>query len=249
MKRQLLIGLWVIIGLVPLQTHAWVASRVILRGDPPALCQRIGTHLTSVLQEVNRLAGHRGGCDVLKTYCTDEGFCAVRELVEAHHFYAIRTEYRTALLVLPGGQYEVRGIMVRVKMGTTKGNPVQELVFTFNREGRIDDLRYAMEQAHYQHIIETGRRLDDLAYREQILHFLEIFRTAYNKKDLAYLEKTYSDDALIIVGKVIRKAEKSTHTIGLENSTLGDRKIRLIKLSKKQYIHGLREVFKVNAFV
>jgi len=249
MKRQWLIGFCMAINLLPLQTNAWVASKVILAGGPPELCQRIGTCLTQVLQEINKMEEGQGEYDILRTSCTDEGLCAVRELVEANCFYATRTEYRTALLELPNGQYEVRGVMVRVKMGTTKGNPLQELVFTLNREGRIVHLRYAMEQALYRNMIEAGRRLDDLAYREQILHFLEIFRTAYNKKDLAYIEKAYSDDALIIVGKVIRKAEKSFRHIGLENSTLGDQQIRLIKLSKRQYVEGLRKVFKVNAFV
>ena len=248
MKRWM-IGLCTVLILIPLHTSAFVASRVILTGAPPELCQRIGTHLTRVLQEINSMTELQGRCDVLRTYCTDEGFCAMRELIEANRFYATRTEYRTALLELPSGQYEVRGIVVRVKMGPTRGNPLQELVFTFNREGQIVHLRYAMEQEHYRSIIEAGRKLDDLAYREQILHFLEIFRTAYNKKDLAYLEKAYSEDALIIVGKVIRKAEKSSRYIGLEHSTLGEEKIRLIRLSKKQYIEGLRSVFKVNAFV
>lgn len=249
MKRQWLIGFYAVISLLPLQTNAWVASKVILAGDPPELCQRIGRNLTQVLQEFNKIEEDQGSYDVLRTYCTDEGFSAVRELIEANRFYATRTEYRTALLELPSGQYEVRGIMVRVKMGATKGNPLQELVFTLDKEGQIVHLRYAMELKHYQSIIERGRKLDDLAYREQILQFLEIFRTAYNKKDLAYLEKTYSDDALIIVGKVIRRAENPSRRIGLENSTLGDRKIRLIRLSKEQYINGLRNVFKVNAFV
>jgi len=248
MKRWM-IGLGLVLSLVPLHVHAQVASRVILTGDPPALCQRIGENLTAVLREVNRIAEQKGECDVLKTYCTDEGFCAMRELVEINRFYATRAEYRTSLLQLSDGRYEVRGIMVKVCMQGTRGNPFQELVFTLNGEGRICDLRYAMELWHYQHLIEAGQKLDDMAYREQILQFLEIFRTAYNKKDLAYLERTYSEDALIIVGKVIRKAEKSTRYIGLENSTLGEEKIRLIRLSKKQYIDGLRSVFKVNAFV
>ncbi len=248
MKRWM-VGVGLVLSLLPLVVHAQVASSVILVGDPPALCRRIGEDLTAVLREINRIAEQKGRYEALKTYCTDEGFCAVRELVEINRFYATRAEYRTSLLRLSDGRYEVRGILVKVRMQGTKGNPLQELVVTLNPEGRICDLRYAMELRHYQQIIEAGETLDDMAFREQILQFLEIFRTAYNKKDLAYLEKAYSEDALIIVGKVIRTAEKGSRRIGLENSTLGEEKIRLVRLSKKQYIDGLRRVFKVNAFV
>lgn len=248
MKRWM-VGVGLVLSLLPLYVHAQVASRVILVGDPPALCQRIGEDLTAVLREINRIAEQKGKYDVLRAYCTEEGFRAVRELAEINRFYATRAEYRTSLLRLSDGWYEVRGIMVKVYMKGTKGNPFQELVVTLNPEGRICDVRYAMELRHYQNIIEDGKKLDDMAYREQILQFLEIFRTAYNRKDLAYLEKAYSEDALIIVGKVIRKAENSSRRIGLEHSTLSPEKIRLVRLSKKQYIHGLREAFKINAFV
>ena len=244
-----IIGLCLFLSLTPLRINAQVASTVILTGDPPELCQRIGTHLTGVLREINRIAEHQVRCDILRTYCTDEGFSTLRELVEANRFYATRPEYCTPLLKLSNGLHEVRGIIVKVTMGPTKGNPFQELVFTLNEEGQIVHLRYAMEQEHYQSIIEQGRKLDDLAYREQILQFLEIFRTAYNKKDLAYLEQAYSEDALIIVGRVIHKAEKPAHRIGLENSRLGGHKIEFIKLSKHQYIERLRQVFRINAFV
>ena len=43
----------------------------------------------------------------------------------------------------------------------------------------------------------------------KILDFLERFRMAYNSKDINFLEKVYSDDALIIVGTVLKEKQGS----------------------------------------
>jgi|GEM_PF-3522933 hypothetical protein len=46
--------------------------------------------------------------------------------------------------------------------------------------------------------------------RLKILDFLEQFRMAYNTKNNEFLEKVYSDDALILVGTVLKKKKMAT---------------------------------------
>jgi hypothetical protein len=104
-----------------------------------------------------------------------------------------------------------------------------------------------MEKHHYQRLLEEGEKLDDMVFRHQALSFLENFRTAHNRKDLDFLIKTYSDNALIIVGRVLE--EKEDQGDFLESSMLADNQIEFIKLSKKEYIERLRNVFKLNSFV
>jgi len=86
-----------------------------------------------------------------------------------------------------------------------------------------------------------------MIFRHQALSFLENFRTAHNRKDLNFLKKTYSDNALIIVGRVLE--EKEGESDFLESSLLAQNKIEFIKLSKQQYIERLRQVFNLNSFV
>ena len=106
---------------------------------------------------------------------------------------------------------------------------------------------FSVEEHHYQQIIAEGKKLEDLAYREKILHFIEIYRTAYNKKDLEFIEKTLSEDALIIVGYVIKTKKQDVNY--LEKSYLGDEKIQFIRLGKYEYLQRLKKVFSSNDFV
>jgi hypothetical protein len=153
--------------------------------------------------------------------------------------------YESNLLALPKGGWEVRGIRMRVDMGDTKGIPHQELVFTLTPAGLVDDLRFAMERHHYQRLLEEGRELQDFAFRQQILRFVEDFRTAHNRKDLDFIEKVYSDDALIIVGKVVRTEERSSDMM----QQLSKDKIQFVRKSKEQYIRDLGRVFDRNDFL
>jgi hypothetical protein len=64
---------------------------------------------------------------------------------------------------------------------------------------------------------------------------------------LEYLKKVYSEDALIIVGRVLK--EKKDDINYLENSFLSRDRIQFIRLSKREYIDKLEKVFTGNAFV
>ncbi len=156
--------------------------------------------------------------------------------------------YETKLISLPNGEFEVRDIKVMVDMKATSGNPFQYLVFTLNKYGLVEDVRFAMESRHYKEIVKQGEKLKDFAFRQQILHFIEIFRTAYNRKDIEYLRRVYSDDALIIVGKVVKV--KPDMPDMLASSSLSQDQIKFIRLSKAEYIDRLEnKVFKQNDFI
>ena len=58
------------------------------------------------------------------------------------------------------------------------------------------------------HLTET-----DAASRRQILNYCEHLRTAYTSKDIDFLRQVFSDNALIIVGNVV-KTSKETGQIG-----------------------------------
>ena len=73
-----------------------------------------------------------------------------------------------------------------------------------------------------------------------ILDYVEQFRTAYNQKDINFLNQVFSDDALIITGKVIT----TKHAEGFTSQ-----KIQYNKQSKEQYIKNLRGVFARNSYI
>ena len=68
-----------------------------------------------------------------------------------------------------------------------------------------------------------------LRYRQMILDYVEQFRTAYNTKDIAFLEQIFSDDALIITGKVVKSVPSEM------NNFMPQDKVVYNKQSKKRY--------------
>ena len=226
-----------------------VGQVLITDGGTPQLRELVGNNLTEV---INALGS--GDISANQSAFTTEGYQTITRLLQKVKMEnAIRTK-ETKLLTLPAGGWEVRDIKVKVEMGETAenkvaiaSNPYQHLVFQLSPDGLIEDVRFAIEKVHWDSLLVQGERFGDFARRQQILQTVEVFRTAYCEKDLDYLKKIYSDDALIIVGKVLK--EKKDLPDYLERSTLSRDKIEFIKLSKQQYISGLENVFTRNAFV
>jgi hypothetical protein len=79
--------------------------------------------------------------------------------------------------------------------------------------------------------------------RVSIINFVENYQTAYALKRLDYLQSIFSDDALIITGKVLRPAPT------LENQYQQAPKIQLNRQSKSQYMSNLQKCFQNNEYV
>lgn len=75
-----------------------------------------------------------------------------------------------------------------------------------------------------------------------ILQYVERFRTAYNMKDLETIKNMFSDDALIITGKVVM-------TKKLTDSQNAAFKVEYTKQNKQQYINNLKMAFLRNKWI
>ena len=83
-----------------------------------------------------------------------------------------------------------------------------------------------------------------LMARQQIIMFLENYQTAYALKRLDYIESIFSDDAIIIIGKVVRKTEKDG-----DGKYSNNKYIKRTQKTKKEYINDLRHCFRQQEFV
>ena len=81
----------------------------------------------------------------------------------------------------------------------------------------------------------------DADNRRMILNYCEHLRTSYTTKDIDFLRQVFSDQALIIVGNVVRSADNNSAT-GIE----GDEKVTFSLKTKKEYLARLEMVFAAN---
>lgn len=163
-------------------------------------------------------------------------------------FRTLDDEIVTNCIRLGGGQFsgwQVRNIEVEMKPldETYKENKIQEVSIDFDKNGRIVDFNFTLGINQYMRIIKEGVELDDLDRRMQILHYVEQFRNAYNQKDINFMDAVFSEDALIITGKVIRRVPNELQI----RSTRPE--IQYTKQSKQQYLANLKRVFARNGYI
>lgn len=243
MLKKIPINLLII--LIPLVIRANVTEVKLLSGGSAQMRHNIEVILTNVLNEANKKYELNTSLKDIRSYFTAGAYNNFEDLIKKTEMYASEKEYQKYLITTQDGYYEVRNIKVRVQMGRTKGNPFNNLVFVFNKDGLIVNVHFALEKHHYEQIIQQGKELKDVAFREKILSFIEIYRTAYNRKDYKFIETTLSKDALIIVGHVIKSKPQEIDYY----QSLSDEKIEFIRLSKTEYLNRLKKVFAKNDFV
>lgn len=211
--------------------------------DNPTIKSKIETGISRMLSEINAAqeAGRNLNFDAMGSIgsrvqqsmamlwencpfeCTDE------EIIE----HCITT----------GSGFQIRNIPLMMKPTGEREfgeDEYQEAVISFDKQGNVESFYLSISMNLYMNVIKANLELTDLRRRQLILDYVEQFRTAYNQKDINFLNQVFSDDALIITGKVIQQK----HAEGFSTP-----KIQYNKQSKQQYINNLRNVFARNSYI
>lgn len=144
--------------------------------------------------------------------------------------------------IMTGSGYQVRNIPLQMRPTDAAFNEdeYQEAVFSFDRSGNLESFYLTLSLNLYMNVIKGNREVTDLRRRQLILDYVEHFRTSYNQKDINFLTQIFSDDALIITGKVITQSKDG---IPIPES------IYYKKQSKQEYLANLRRVFAANKYI
>lgn len=201
--------------------------------DNSLLCDKISTNISMLLTEFNRAYGLHGAIPDLSTISiSDDAAASVQMLWRNMPFRCDETQIVERIINTYQGGLQLRNIPI--EMRDASGNDsYQELVIDLDRSGSITRINLAIGANLYRKIMSDGTEVSDLRHRQMILDYMEHFRTAYNQKDLNFLEMVFSDDALIITGKVIQR--KRSDRTAIMNS-----QIAYTKYSKKEYLDRLK---------
>ena len=136
-----------------------------------------------------------------------------------------------------GTGYQVRNIPIEL-VDADEDDKYHEAVLNFDRRGNMTSFHLAISNNLYMNVIKSNLQLTDLRRRQLILDWTEQFRTAYNQKDLNFLEAVFSDDALILTGKVMERKTRDGVALPPE--------IVIIEKNKREYLKSLKSVFQSN---
>ena len=205
------------------------------------LKEKIGSNISLFLTDVNKAYIQDRMLDLSAVSITDDAVFSLEMLWRNRPFRCDDAQVVDRILQTSDGGFQVRRIPIEMK--NEKGEDVyQELVVDMNAAGTITQVNLAIPAHLYRNIMSEGTDVTDLRHRQMILDYVEQFRTSYNRKDIDFLEMIFSDDALIITGKVVKKN-------GRDRAAVLKNEIIYRKYSKAEYLANLRRVFNQTSYI
>ena len=233
----LFLTMFPVIGFAQLEQTKLVLTDGI---DDGLVKQVIENNVSWLLQECNKAVMTGDKPDIEGDNITKDARKAIREMWETSPM-ACPVSQIEEICIQTGSGYQVRNIPVTM-MAANDSVKDQEVVISLTDRGIIDGVSIAINEHKYQEIMSEHESVSDLYRRQVIVDFVENYRTSYNRKDLKYIESVFSDNALIITGKVIKEKPKSDYAL----QSLSSEKIVYQKRTKKEYISNLKKVFASN---
>ena len=144
-----------------------------------------------------------------------------------------------------GDEVMVRSVPMLFSYANNKRQFVENVVFIFTPEKKINSVSYALNDIAIRDIVDMPDAFGSRTDKYELIRFMEDYKTAYSLKRLDYIESIFADNALIIVGSVL-KQDKPIDNMYL---SMGEEKVQLNRYTKTEYIENLRRLFQRNEFV
>lgn len=152
----------------------------------------------------------------------------------AYSFYAVGVDEVTC-----------RSVVMSFSFRNNTRKFVESVTFTFNKEGKIDYLAFALDDKSTTDILQHAAWSE---YARKILtEFLENYKTAYALKRLDYIRSIFDDNAVIITGKVLTRQTAAYGEVGGEY--LNNKYVQYTRQSKEQYMRNLERCFASNEYI
>ena len=120
---------------------------------------------------------------------------------------------------------------------------VQDVVFTFNAENKIDNVSFGLGKTANDDIL--GKSVWPEEVRMAIMQFLENYQTAYALKRLDYIESVFDEDAVIITGSLV---PRKVHTDG-GGYVMSDKVVKYSRHNKQSYLKYLKLSFESKEYI
>lgn len=179
--------------------------------------------------------------DQLKGLCTDDGWSHVQKLL---HYGSARMVGNPNIQFLDNnGDITIRSYPMSFQFKSNKRKFNEDVVFHLNREGKITQLAFALDKRSADDILCHRGEWSDQA-KQTIVNFMESYKTAYALRDIDYIDHIFSDDALILVGHVVKPSPKKS-----EMQPAKVEHVEYIRKSKKDYMKSLEKAFSSNEYI
>ena len=148
------------------------------------------------------------------------------------------------------GKTVARGLKMSFSFdGRRKKTFVEDVSFTFDENNKIENVAFGLGDIAESGIFNSKASWSD-DIREIIVSFMENYKTAYSLERLDYIRDIFDDEAVIIVGNVVRKHTANSKPMdGMSISLKGQDVIKYNRYTKDDYITHLGRCFNRNDFI
>ena len=229
---------FVALTMLAMQASAYNHVRLVINdgASTQQVKKQIENAVSSLLTELNRSQElNIANPQLSENYISKNARAELGMLWGNEHFRCVEDEIVERLLTTRDG-YQVRGIPLIVnaaEAGEELG--YQEAVINFDRHGVITSFYYTIAPELYSKL-----RMNQMADKRHEVSDIKD-RMAYNQKDLKFLRQVFSDDALIITGKVVKIRKSEVFPMGS--------KVIYTTQTKQEYLDNLSRAFKVASYI
>jgi len=196
-------------------------------------------HISSALTTINSTFSEKKDPAFNSDIASTTFSSTIIELWQAQFFYIPDERIIESISRRSDGTFEMRNIPIYLVDKAGKEH-YEEGVVSFDSDGKLLEFRIGLPKHRFVKLLQQGQDEIDAENRHHILTFVENFRTAYNRKDLDYITNVFSDQALIIVGRVIENT-------GEESAF--EKQVEYLKYSKTEYVDRLGRIFAQNNWI
>ncbi len=139
--------------------------------------------------------------------------------------------------------YELRRIRVFQNYPSLHKQSTEYLVLDFDHKGNLIDLNASISENLYQTFVRQSEFGHDWKERQQIIKFIEKYRTSYLIRDLKTIDLMFAEDALIIVGRKIKRKKLPEDLKPRYRRFEKQPDYEYIRLTKEKYLQRLQRVF------
>jgi len=147
-----------------------------------------------------------------------------------------------------GGRTVARGLKMSFSFnGRRKKTFVEDISFTFDKDNKIENVAFGLGDIAEEGIFNSRASWSN-EVREIIVSFMENYKTAYSLERTDYIRDIFADDAVIIVGNVVKRHTANARPLdGI--SLNGQDVIKYNRYTKDSYIEHLSQCFNKNDFI
>lgn len=184
----------------------------------------------------------------LKPLFTEEGYKMFESLIHYGNAKILGKATRDTYEFYPMKDRVVcRSIPMQFSFEGGKRKFTEDVTFTFNKDGLIESLAFGLGSVARKDIFSMEGEAWTDYMKMVVVTFLENYKTAFALKRLDFIETMFDDDAVIIVGHVVKKLEKRRE--GDANIIENKEHVTYARKTKAEYIDQLKRCFASNQFI